>query len=542
MMCIKPHLKNLINFLEVKKIMKITDISRCIRNAYRRIFYRNKSISGVARFLLSDSASPIKGERIKFEHDSNSDSFHWRFDKGNNQHIITSSEKIHKATNVKTRNSLAHSTNFFKEVYRHELCHALYTKRDLESIVKILEEERIPFALFNLFEDARIEYKFLQDFPIYKKFFWNRYFDIDEKTDKASGAFFVLKAKESMTRMISSKSNNLTRFLPELTYKNTLKKRVIYYTSSGNKKELNATVAIANYYKDVCNAPDSWVACRVVMRWVKTFGIEIPEVYKRESKLDGKECPLNGKSGIGKGGSDKGITDNIDYEDILNRGFDATEGETNLMRRIYNALRPICKRAYSHRNTISTSGNRLYIKNAIARLENSFRSFRKSGNKLKVFCLVDFSTSMNNVIKHYGGKEFLGALKMLHDNKIIELRMVISFNQFNYDITNNPLNDLMNIEPCGGHENFDNNLKKYDAILSKQDLCLLFTDGYLTGNIPDEPSYRKRGINLIASCICDESEVSRMRDACNSYFTKSFIDTNALSVSKRILEHCMKAI
>ena len=119
--------------------------------------------------------------------------------------------------------------------------------------------------------------------------------------------------------------------------------------------------------------------------------------------------------------------------------------------------------------------------------------------------------------------------------------MVISFNQFNYDITNRPLNDLMNIEPCGGHENFDNNLKKYDAILAKQDLCL-FTDGYLTGNIPDEPSYRKRGINLIASCICEESEVSRMRDACNSYFTKSFIDTNALSVSKRILEHCMKAI
>lgn len=537
-MSTNPHSRK----LGVKKIMKISDISRCIRNAYRRIFYRNKSLSGVARFLLSDSSSPIKGERIKFEHDSNSDSFHWRFDKDKNHHIITSSEKIHRITNVKTKNSLAHSTNFFKEVYRHELCHALYTDRNLEYIVEMLEDERIPFALFNLFEDARIEYKFLQDFPEYKKFFWNRYFDIDEKTDKASGAFYALKAKESMTRMTSSKSNNLTRYLPELTYKNTLKKRVIYYTQSGNKKELNATVAIANYYRDCCLCDSSLKTFRVVMRWVKTFGIEIPETYERNNKLDGKDCSINTKSGIGKANSDSGITDNIDYDNISNRGYDITEGESNLMRRIYNALRPICKKAYSHRNAISTSGNRLYIKNAIARLENSFRSFRKSGNKLKIFCLVDFSTSMNNVIKHYGGKEFLGALKMLHDNNIIELRMVISFNQYNYDITNNSLNDLMNVEPCGAHENFDNNLKKYDSILSKQDLCLLFTDGYLTGNIPDEASYRKRGINLIASCICEESEVSRMRDACNSYFTKSFIDTNALSVSKRILEHCMKAI
>jgi len=520
--------------------MKISDIYQCIRNAHKRIFYRNKKLSGIARFLLTNSSN-INSEKVIFKHDSSDDSFNWRYDMNDKKHYITSTEKIHSYVNVKTKNSLSLTTNFLKEVYRHELGHALYTERDSEKLIGELKKFNIPFSLFNLFEDCNIEYKIVNDFPQFGKFFWHRYMDIPEESDNASEALYTLKLKEAMYRMTNSKSGNLTRFLPKLKFNSGLKEKVIFMNSIQRPSEINSRLAIIKYYREYCEADNIFVKADIIKRWISTFGSEIPNHYEGQNKIHGNEDKKK-KAGskIGNVNSDKGITSNIDYDNIDNRGFGITEGERSLTNRIFSSLRPICKKAYSVRNAISTSGSRLYIKNAITRLENAFRSYRKTGSKLKMICFVDFSGSMRNTFLHLGGKEFLGALKLLNERNIIDLKMIISYNAYNYDITNHSISKLMELEPCGNHENFDNNLKKYDSDLKPQDLVLLFTDGYLTGNIPNEESYRRRGINLIASCICEKSQVSKIRRYCDQYFTKSFIDTSPISLAKRLLEYSMK--
>lgn len=52
------------------------------------------------------------------------------------------------------------SENYIKSLLYHELSHSLWTERDFNIINKNLNEKNIPFRLYNLFEDARIEHCF----------------------------------------------------------------------------------------------------------------------------------------------------------------------------------------------------------------------------------------------------------------------------------------------------------------------------------------------------------------------------------------------
>ena len=229
--------------------MKLSDITRCIKNAHKRIFYRNTKLSGIARFLLM-SQTPLKGEKVIFQHDPKDESFNWRYCKNEKKHFITSTEKIHNVVNVKTKNSLALTTNFMKEVYRHELAHALYTERDSSILITQLKKFNIPFNLFNLFEDCFIEFKIIKDFPQFGKFFWHRYIDILDEAHTASEALYSLKLKEAMIRMHNSKSGNLTRFLPDVKFNSGLKEKVIYISNTQRKSEINSRLAITKYYRE----------------------------------------------------------------------------------------------------------------------------------------------------------------------------------------------------------------------------------------------------------------------------------------------------
>jgi hypothetical protein len=58
----------------------------------------------------------------------------------------------------------------------HELGHALYTERDLVKVNQILESVGVPFRVFNLFEDARIEARFREETDL--QFDWLNFEDI----------------------------------------------------------------------------------------------------------------------------------------------------------------------------------------------------------------------------------------------------------------------------------------------------------------------------------------------------------------------------
>lgn len=68
------------------------------------------------------------------------------------------------------KNHSNRSDNFIQALLWHELSHAKWTERNFEKINKVLMDKRVPFKLYNLFEDARIEHLFREETG--KKFNW----------------------------------------------------------------------------------------------------------------------------------------------------------------------------------------------------------------------------------------------------------------------------------------------------------------------------------------------------------------------------------
>lgn len=62
------------------------------------------------------------------------------------------------------------SEGYIQSLLWHELSHARWTERDYEKKSKALMDKRVPFKLYNLFEDARIEHLFREETG--KKFNW----------------------------------------------------------------------------------------------------------------------------------------------------------------------------------------------------------------------------------------------------------------------------------------------------------------------------------------------------------------------------------
>lgn len=62
---------------------------------------------------------------------------------------------------------------YFEYFGYHEISHSLYTTRDIKSLNGKLKKEGIPFPLFNLFEDARIEHLFREKFG--RPFRWKKW-------------------------------------------------------------------------------------------------------------------------------------------------------------------------------------------------------------------------------------------------------------------------------------------------------------------------------------------------------------------------------
>lgn len=62
------------------------------------------------------------------------------------------------------------SDNFIKSLLWHELSHAKWTERDYKKKSKALMDKRVPFKLYNLFEDARVNHLFREETG--KKFNW----------------------------------------------------------------------------------------------------------------------------------------------------------------------------------------------------------------------------------------------------------------------------------------------------------------------------------------------------------------------------------
>lgn len=516
-----------------------------IIKAMRRVSYR-KTKTRKGGFLNHirkiDTTSNCFQQKFKFDIDNNIQTACWSYDNSKHIHEIKVSENILNIASKKTQRSVKDSIDFIKNVIRHEIAHALYTCRNMD-VVNELDKEQIPFGLFNLFEDCRIEYLVVKNYPSFNKLFWFKYMDEESDCDSASEAILNLKKKEVAIRTDAgnSKTNSSIRYVTKLA-----KLKPSFDVFKGGKvfKSMATRKAISYFYDMACNCENSIDLIPILKDFILTFGNDLPVTYENENIINGVKDQNHEPNQTRiekhfKSVDDDGDSSNCSFDDLpLNDNYSKTD--VRYSETIAKQLKSLCKNFGRNRNRLATSGNRIHLKNAIAKMDNSFRSIKSKKGIPTITILIDYSGSMDDTILRNGGREFISAFKRLSDKNIIKANLIFSMDGYGYLLNNHSVEDIMKIQPRGSHEALDNNLKRFFPMVKSSDVVLLFTDGYLTGNIVNEIQYRRQGIDLIACCIPNKNDVESVRRYCNGYFTKTFIDRNPISLSKRIVKHLIE--
>ena len=133
----------------------------------------------------------------------------WKFDHATGKHVIMLSPMAYDtiATPSLGAGVRKQVPELFKAVYEHEAAHSLYTTKDLKGLNKILREKKIPWRLLNLFEDIRIEHRWVRS--LRRRFNWLRWekYPDDVSTLTPSALLYWLKTEDFRGYRVPRKFN-----------------------------------------------------------------------------------------------------------------------------------------------------------------------------------------------------------------------------------------------------------------------------------------------------------------------------------------------
>lgn len=127
--------------------------------------------------------SPVSfKEPYRLYHKPDVETAYWRPPKAGEEHIICVGGSTFKGDKPE---------GYARSLVWHELSHALWTARNLATVTAEIGKLGVPFSLFNLFEDARIEERFRRETQL--RFEWTCYEDVNLCSDADSLLFRLIQ-------------------------------------------------------------------------------------------------------------------------------------------------------------------------------------------------------------------------------------------------------------------------------------------------------------------------------------------------------------
>jgi len=196
--------------------------------------------------LCLDGLLAQEAYEIRIKHDFNTACWCFRDEK----HIIFIGDNI--LDNCK-KISDEESKEYIASYLYHEVAHSVHTQRELESINLALSSNKIPFSLFNLAEDARIES--LMRIDSSREFKWAKYEELLEAINPVEKLFLIIQNDGDST------------FLKETS----IDKKVI------------------EYYESFCKADNSMHIVEILINWMKEFKDTDDELNNLQNKLSSSD-------------------------------------------------------------------------------------------------------------------------------------------------------------------------------------------------------------------------------------------------------------
>lgn len=441
-----------------------------------------------------------------------------------------------------------------KQIFRHEVGHALFSPRG-KKFFAMLKKDGLPFRLWNLFEDCRIEFKLWDNFKDLGLFYWHKYIAIGEDITCPTSALLELKMKEAGARVFRSKTLKVERFFPA---KDKIKFDLKGRTYNWHKK----TICVFYRRAVVLSDKDEKGMIQLLKDWVKIYGAEVKggsgfseDAPFTEDEITGTPEDYEDAPAERTGASDTDKTDKVgSVEKSAVKGSEGLEhfkvfshvdaADKVTSQRLFSQLLPIIKKARLTPDEIGRRG-KLYLKRAMVGLADCFRSSVPSDGKRKIYLLIDMSGSMSYDYKN-GLGQIAASFAKLRDAGLIDLKVYLTKgNESGWkrlaNMSNAKPDAFLMLKPDGGSEMIKDALDKTKLDLMDADACFILTDGDIVDEAVEPNFWRSHGVDLVGVCVgSTDADIRAKRYHMDRHFSRSFISEAPSQLARRMLDYTMK--
>ena len=138
----------------------------------------------------------MTGSGYDFQVDASVPTACWTFDHAMDKHIIRCGTRLDQLCKLDVAVDEKKMKKFIEGVIRHETEHGILTDRSRD-VIEACSANKIPFRLWNLFEDARIEYLSATRKDGDGAFRWTNFQEIKEAYNVAISLFFAVRTNEA---------------------------------------------------------------------------------------------------------------------------------------------------------------------------------------------------------------------------------------------------------------------------------------------------------------------------------------------------------
>lgn len=495
----------------------------------RRFCKRNITVTQKGGVLTR--MAKMTGHGYDFSVDASVPTACWRFDHASDKHIIRCGTRLDKLCKPDVQVDEKKMKKFIEGVIRHETEHGICSDRS-NSVVEACIANKLPFRIWNLFEDARIEYLSATRKDGDGAFRWTNYQDVKEAYSVAISLFFAIRTNEAGIKKQPS------AYVPKWLGAQSM----IY---QGKTKQTR--LIVLDFYRRVIAAETSMDLIPILIEWIKLFGNEMPEVSETGANdtINGKDDPNLDKSKQQDDLDDVIGDDRVPSEERTDWQFRKRAMNHDQISRIARAMNAVIENAKVVKNKLSVFGNRIHPQQAMQGSEKSFLNRGRTQGKRSVALIVDTSGSMNPTWKQYGGKEFVLAFRKLAREGKIDLEIMLTTvrqgKAQSRRITTETDEWINNLRVDGNAEGVMQVIRRFLPIIKRSTTSVIFTDSRLRKSDLDTQAYRNMGLNMIATYIePDESELDEGRWRMNRHFARSVIAQEATELARRLMREILK--
>jgi hypothetical protein len=471
----------------------------------------------------------MTGHKYDFSVDASVPTACWRFDHASDKHIIRCGTRLGDLCKLDVKHDEKKMKKFVEGVIRHETEHGILSDRS-NDVFEACQANKIPFRIWNLFEDARIEYLSATRKDGDGAFRWTNFQEIKEAYNVAISLFFAIRTNEAGIKKQPS------AYVPKWLGADSM----LY-----QGKQKKTRLIVLDFYRRAIACETSMDLIPILIEWIKIFGNEVPEVG--DDSINGKDDPNLDKD---KSKQDDNLKDIIGDDQMpsqerndwrhRNRAFNEDQ-----ISRIARAMNAVIENAKVMKNKLSVFGNRIHPQQAMQGSEKSFLNRGRTQGKRSVTLIVDASGSMDKTWCNYGGKEFVLAFrKLARDGKIdldILLTTVKHGKAQSRRITTETDQWINNLRVDGNAEGVMQVIRRFLPVIKRSTTSVIFTDSKLRMRDIDTQGYRNMGLDMIATYIePDASELDEGRERMNRHFARSVIAQDATELARRLMREVLK--